>query len=33
LTVEEKRALREYIKESLSKGFIRKSKSPAGVIC
>ena len=30
LTVEEKKALREYIKENLAKGFIRKSKSPAG---
>jgi len=30
LTVVEMQALREYLKENLAKGFIRKSKSPAG---
>jgi len=30
LTVEEMKALREYLKENLHKGFIRKSRSPAG---
>ena len=30
LTAKELKALKEYIKENLKKGFIRKSKSPAG---
>ena len=30
LTVDETKALKEYIQENLKKNFIRKSKSPAG---
>src|SRR5690606_7536046 len=33
LTVKETQALQDYIKENLSKGFIRPSSSPAGAPC